>query len=140
MAMRGPATLKDIRALADHRYHIRRFFRACQPALKAAKLQPSQYEVLLQIKAAPIGTKCTIGYVAERLQITHHGAVQLVDRMSYRALVRRKRDGEDRRQVLLQLTKKGEIVLRGLTLQQSIELRYEARNLVTALSKLIGKA
>ena len=63
---------------------------------------------MLAIKGLPTGMLPTIGTLAERMQIQHHSAVELVNRLSSRGLVRRSRAGEDRRQVLLGLTPKGE--------------------------------
>src|SRR3954463_3030486 len=112
MASKDEASLQDIQALAEFRYNIRRFLRASEEILRAEGLKPQQYLLLLAIKGLPEGQTATISQIAERLQLQHHSTVELIDRLSSRGLVKRKRAGEDRRQVLLELTPKGERVLR----------------------------
>lgn len=67
--------------------------------------------MLLAIKGLPAGVRPTVGEVAERLQIEHHSAVELVNRLAAAGYVRREREGGDRREVLLALTAKGTRVL-----------------------------
>ena len=73
--------------------------------------------------------------LAERLQLQHHSTVELVNRLSAGGLVRRSRAGEDRRQVLLELTAKGEKVLRELSMGHKAELRTQGPALVAALER-----
>jgi DNA-binding MarR family transcriptional regulator len=49
--------------------------------------------------------------LAEQLLLTHHAAVQLVNRLSRSGLAQRTASAEDRRSVLLTLTPKGEALL-----------------------------
>ncbi len=56
----------------------------------------------------------TVGELAERLQLRHHSAVGLVDRLASEELVSRTTVPEDRRRVLVQLTTRGEKILRQL--------------------------
>ncbi len=97
----------DYETLADLRYHIRRFLRFREEAAPAAGVEPQQ----------------TIGALTERLQIRHHGTVQLVDRLAQRGMVRRRRAKLDRRGVVVELTARGEAVLRKLVLNSLTELR-----------------
>jgi DNA-binding MarR family transcriptional regulator len=76
--------------------------------------------------------------MAERLQIQHHSTVELVDRMSARGLIKRKRAAEDRRQVLLELTPKGEKMIREMAHLHREELRNTGPALVGALRKVIA--
>ena len=69
------------------------------------------------------------------MQIQHHSAVELANRLSSGGLVRRSRAGEDRRQVLLGLTAKGEKVLRELSVGHKAELRNQGPALVAALER-----
>jgi len=71
------------------------------------------------------------------LQIQHHSTVELADRMTTRGLIKRKRDGEDRRQVILELTPKGEKVLREMASLHRDELRNAGPALVGALRKIV---
>ena len=78
---------------------------------------------MLALKGLPKGARPRIGELAERLQIQHHSAVELVNRLSAGGYVQRHRGAEDRREVLLALTPKGEKVLRELSLHHRRELR-----------------
>ena len=138
MASRDEFNLQDYQALAEFRYNIRRFMRASEQILRPAGLKPQQYQLMLHIKGLPDGHQATIGDIAERLQIQHHSTVELVDRMSARGLIRRKRAGDDRRQVLLELTPKGEKVLREMANLHREELRNTGPALVGALRKVIA--
>jgi len=138
MASRDDFNLQDFQALAEFRYNIRRFMRASEQILLPAGLKPQHYQLLLHVKGLPESKQATIGEIAERLQIQHHSTVELVDRMSARGLVKRKRASEDRRQVLLELTPKGEKVIRELAHLHREELRNTGPALVAALRKVIA--
>jgi len=128
----------DYRALAEFRYHIRRFFRFSEHAARAAGLKPQQHQLLLALKGLPDGNRSTIGELAERLQIQHHSTVELVDRLVKRGLLLRRRGGDDRREVMLQLTAKGDKILRELALHHQEELRNTAPALVASLRKMMN--
>jgi DNA-binding MarR family transcriptional regulator len=138
MASKDEINLQDIQALAEFRYNIRRFFRASEQLLKTAGLKPQQYQLMLQVKASGETQPTTISLIAERLQIQHHSTVELADRLSTKGLVRRKRAGDDRRQVILELTPKGEKVLKELALHHREELRSNGPGLVGALKKVLS--
>src|SRR5436853_7270456 len=114
----------DYRALADLRYHLRRFLRLRELAARATGVEPQQYLVLLQVKGLDGRGAATIGALAERLQISHHGVVQLVDRLARRHLIER-RPGEDRREVVVRLRPPGETLLRRLAGYALAELTTE---------------
>src|SRR5687767_6150271 len=105
----GPArrAVVDYASLADFRYHIRQFLRVREDAARAAGLAPQQYVLLLQLKGMEGRTVPTIGALAERLQIRHHSAVELVNRLERRGLVRRRAAGQGRA-VIAALTPAGE--------------------------------
>jgi DNA-binding MarR family transcriptional regulator len=130
--------LQDYRATAEFRYQIRRFLRASEQIARSYGLNPQQYQLMLAVKGLPDDHAATIGEVAERLQIQHHSTVELADRLSAKGLVRRKRDSEDRRQVLLELTAKGEKTLRELALHHREELRSTGPELVGALKGVLS--
>jgi DNA-binding MarR family transcriptional regulator len=138
MASKEEINLQDIQALAEFRYLIRRFLRASEQLLKTADLKPQQYQLMLHVKAYGTGQPTTIGTIAERLQIQHHSTVELADRLAAKGLLRRKRGGDDRRQVILELTPKGEKVLRELALHHREELRSNGPGLVGALKKVLS--
>src|SRR5262244_2711963 len=127
----------DYQTLADLRYHIRLFLRVREEAARAAGVEPQQYVLLLQVKGFERRRPATIGALAERLQIRHHATVQLVDRLSRRGLVRRRRAEPDRRGVVVELTPRGEAVLRSLALNALAELRSAGPALASTLTRVI---
>lgn len=127
----------DYRALAEFRYQIRRFLKLSERAARAAKLEPQQHQLLLAMKGLPGGAKPTIRSLAERLQLQHHSAVELVDRLEERGLVRRSRGREDRREVIVRISPRGERLLRQLSLHHRALLRSAGASLVRALESLL---
>ena len=126
-------------ALADFRYEIRRFLNFSEEAARAAGIEPHQHQALLVIKALPDYHIATIGVLAERLQIQHHSAVELTDRLESKGLIRRSRGQADRREVLLGLTPRGEKLLQRLTISHRAELQSAGPKLVTALEAAIKR-
>lgn len=138
MSRNGEINQSDYEALAEFRYQIRRFLRFSERAARSAGIEPQQHQLMLIVKGMPEGTSTTISEIAERLQIQHHSTVELVDRLVARGLVSRKRGSEDRRQVMVQLTAKGEKLLRDLSLHHRDELKSAGGDLVVALRKLMS--
>jgi DNA-binding MarR family transcriptional regulator len=128
-------TLSDYASLAELRYQIRCFLSFSEQAARAAGLEPRQHQLMLGLKGLPKEARPTIGELAERLQIQHHSAVELVNRLAGAGYVRRQRAGDDRREVLLELTPKGEKVLQTLSLHHRAELRSAGPALVDALRR-----
>jgi DNA-binding MarR family transcriptional regulator len=128
----------DYQALAEFRYQIRKFLTFSQQAARAAGIDPQQHQLLLAIRGLPQGTKPSIRAVAERLQIRHHSAVELIDRSVTHGLVERQRDGIDRRQVTIHLTPTGERLLSELSLHHRDELRTAGRELARVLRSIIA--
>ena len=129
----------DYPALADLRYQIRRFLRARELTARAAGVEPQQYMLLLQVKGLEGRAAPTIGALAERLQISHHGVVQLVDRLVERRMAER-RPGADRREVVVRLRPRGETILRKLARHSLAELTKEGPGLVASLRRLIQQS
>jgi DNA-binding MarR family transcriptional regulator len=127
----------DYETLADLRYHIRRFLRVREEAARAAGVEPQQYLLILQVKGFERRQPATIGALTERLQIRHHATVQLVDRLVQRGMVRRRRAELDRRGVVVELTSRGEAVLRKLALYSLAELRTGGPALASTLTRVI---
>ncbi len=130
-------TLSEYQALAEFRYQIRRFLHFSERAVKTAGLERGQYQLMLAIKGIPSGVRPRIREVANGLQIQHHSAVELVNRLEARGYVRRDRAQDDRREVLLALTPKGEKVLAELALHHQGELRSAGPALVAALRRIM---
>ena len=131
--MTATLSLPDYRALSEFRYQIRKFLRFSQQIAADAGLEPRQHQLMLAVKGLPEGRQPRIADLAERLQIRHHSAVELVNRLAAQGYVGRHRGGSDRREVLISLTFKGEKTLRQLSLHHRAELRTQGPALIAAL-------
>jgi DNA-binding MarR family transcriptional regulator len=127
----------EYRALAEFRYQIRQFLNGSEQAARAAGLEPQQYLFLLALRGLPVGKTATIRELAERVQLRHHSAVEMVNRLERQQLLRRERSRTDRRQVILHMTPRSEKILSRLARQRIEELRTAAPALVRALSAVI---
>lgn len=128
----------DYGRLAEFRYVLRHFLIFSENAASATGLSAQQHQALLAIKGARGATPVTAGLLAERLGIRHHSAVGLLDRLAGKNLIRRQRNREDRRQVLILLTPKAERLLARLSAAHQGELRRIApllRGLLTQLAR-----
>ncbi len=130
----------NYKAMAEFRYHIRRYLRFSEDAARQAGLEPQQHQLLLAVKGLPEGTKPTITALAERLQIQHHSTVELIDRLVDRGFLTRLRASDDRRQVLVKLTHSGDEILQKLSLYHLQELQSVGPTLVKVLESLLAKA
>jgi DNA-binding MarR family transcriptional regulator len=130
-------TATEYRALGELRYLIRRFVQEGDITAKQAGLEPQQYLLLLALRGLPEGQAATISTLAERLSLRHHSTVELVDRLESHGFVKRMRDQEDRRQVLVGLQPRGAKLLEKVVKQRIIELRSNGRALVAAISSLL---
>ena len=130
-------TQRDYQSLAEFRHQIRRFLRFSERAARNAGLEPRQHQLLLALKGLPPEARPRIGELAERLQIQHHSAVELVNRLEAGGLVRRQRGTDDRREVLLELTPRGERILRELSLDHRAELLNQGPQLLEMLQHLL---
>ncbi len=126
----------DFQALAEFRYRIRRFLRFSDEAAERAGIEPQQHQLLLALKGLPPGVRPTISALAERLQLRHHSTVELVDRLVERGFLIRLRATDDRRRVLIRLTREGEQCLSGLASHHLQELRSAGPEFVAALQSL----
>lgn len=127
----------EYQALAELRYKIRSFLKEGDRAARVAGLEPQQYLLLLAIRGLATEVPPKIQTFAERLSLKHHSAVELVDRLEQRGLVRRTRSKEDRRQVLVSLLPRGEKLLETVVQQRVSELRASGRELVKAIDALL---
>jgi DNA-binding MarR family transcriptional regulator len=129
-------TLTDYRALAEFRYEITRYLAFSDQAVEAAGLRSRQYQLLLALKGLPEGMEATITNLADRLGIRHHSAVELVDRLEKRNLVKRERSDVHRSFVFVRITKVGEMMLRKLVAARKADLQVAGPILVKALTTL----
>ena len=130
-------TLSHYQSLAEFRYQIRRFLHFSEEAAREAGIEPRQHQLLLAIKGLPAGERPSIGVLAERLQLRHHSTVELANRLVKASFVRRQRDNEDGREVLLSLTAKGEKALRDLSIHHRAELQTVGPALMEALVRVL---
>jgi DNA-binding MarR family transcriptional regulator len=133
-------TADDYEALAEFRYEIRKFLIVSERIARSAGLQPQQYLMLLALRGLPRGTDPTIVVLAERLQIRHNSAVQLVDRLAKGGFVRRHRSKSDARKMLIRLTRAGETLIERLVRRRFDELVSRQPVLVKALNRIIALA
>lgn len=125
----------EYEALANFRYTIRQFLKFSENAAADAGLTPNQHQALLVIKgfSGRNQNKITNGELAERLQIKHHSAVGLVNRLEAQKLVCREQGKNDRREVYVKLTKEGEKLLE----QMSAAHREELKQLAPQLNEIL---
>lgn len=109
--------------LAAFRYTLRKFIHFSETAAHAIGITPQQHQALLAIKGFPGRDQVTISELAERLQLRHHSAVGLVDRLVTEKLVARVPSEKDRRQVFIQLTSRGRKTLENLSAMHHKQLK-----------------
>ena len=121
--------------LAGVRLAMRRFLSLSEAAVSEAGVTSQQYQALLVIKVAPSG-QIMVRELADQMLIQHHGAVQLVDRLSTAGLVLREPSEEDRRSVLVGLTAQGEELVERLAKIHLKGMLANERLLVESLARL----
>ena len=130
-------TTAEYRSLAELRYLIRKFVGQGDAVALSAGLEPQQYLLLLAIRGLPEGEEATIQALADRLALKHHSMVELIDRLEVHGYVRRSRNRDDRRRVLVSLLPKGEKLLEQVARHRLSELRSNGTALVNAISALL---
>lgn len=129
-------TKKDYETLAAFRYQLRRFFNFSERAAESHGLASQQYLALLSIEGFPGRDFVTVGELADRLQIVHHSAVGLVNRLQSKGLVKRVQDEGDRRKILVKLTRSGLVKLEKLAAIHHQELQTVGPLLVGLLKQV----
>ena len=133
----SPITLRDYHRMASLRYAMRKFLRFSKEFLSSqAKLTPEQYEAMLALKAFSADGTLTVGQLSERVQVKHHTAVSLTDKLAARKLVTKQRGGCDRRRVYVKLTTSGTRLMELLAAAHRRELKKRAPEIIKVLSKL----
>jgi len=125
----------DYKALAQFRYRLRIFLAFSEKAAARHGLTPQQHQALLGIKGFVDSGPAAVSDVARFLLVRHHSAVELVNRMEKRGLIRRASDPDDRRRVHLKLTAKGEQKLQAISRMNVEELRRAASPAMIRLLK-----
>src|ERR1700693_2347251 len=135
--MTDQPSAEDYQALSAFRYQLRRFLALSETSARAAGLEPQQHQLLLAVKGLPPQCPATIATLADRLQIQHQSAVELIDRLEAKGLVHRTRDEQDRRRVLISLTETGEEELAPLVNRSLHQLIDTGNDLLRALRDVI---
>jgi DNA-binding MarR family transcriptional regulator len=133
---RRKMTKPEYEALAAFRFALRQFLRFSEEEALAVGLKPQQHQALLAIKGFPGRDDISMGELAERLQVRPHSAVGLVDRLATKKLVTRDLSPQDRRQVRLRLTPRGEHMLEKLSSAHHEQLRRIGPELSGLLERL----
>jgi len=134
-ATEKPLTDEDFQALAAFRAALRQFVRFSEEAAREAGLTPQQHQALVAIRGHVGDEPPTVGELAEALQVKHHSAVGLVDRIVQRGFARREPSTVDNRRVHVAITPAGDDVLRSLTAAH----REEHRQLADVLRQLTAE-
>jgi DNA-binding MarR family transcriptional regulator len=121
--------------LAGFRFALRQFIAASENINRAAGATQQQYQAMLAIKTWPYETM-SMKDLAEQLLLTHHAAVQLVNRLAHAGLAERETSASDRRSVLLKLTAKGEALLDDLAAKHLEEMLRQEPALTSSLRRL----
>lgn len=129
-------SLAGYRQLAEIRFRIRQFLHFSEEAVRAAHMEPQQYQLMLAIKGLPEGVRPTVTALSSRLCLRHHSTVELVNRLVERGAAVRRHATEDRREVLVELTVHGEELLHNLSLLHWQELQNSGPALIQALQAM----
>ena len=132
-------TRSEYKALAEFRYQVRRYLRYMEEKARAGGYNPQQYQLLLAIEGLPEGQMPTIKTIAERMQLNHNSAVELVDRCEKGGLLNRERTGLDRRVVTLLPTLKGKRMMEEQASASRAELQEIGPILLLSLQSLTNQ-
>ncbi|MBZ5516792.1 MAG: MarR family transcriptional regulator [Acidobacteriia bacterium] len=132
--MRRKSSLESTKAfpalthrLAQLRYRLRTFLRFSERAARAHGVTPLQHQLLLGIAGFTGRGWANVSELAEFLQERHNAVVSLIQRAERRGLVRKEHSSKDHRFVRVDLTARGERVLRKLSELHRAELkRFQA--------------
>lgn len=126
---------EDYELLSEFRYRLRRFLGFSENAAIEHGLTPQQYQSMLSIHGFPGRDWVTIGELAERMQIEHHSAGDLVRRMQSVGLVKKEVSPDDRRVMQIHLTESGLNVLNKLIRVHQDELGLVGPKLIGLLKE-----
>ncbi len=126
----------EYETLAAFRYALRSFLKFSEEAAARVGLTPQQHQALLAVKGFPGRDYVTNGELAEQLQLKHHSAVGLVNRLEAQGLLAREKRHSDKRKVYVTLTPRGTRLLERLSTAHQDELRQIAAQLGSILERL----
>lgn len=109
--------------LAFFRYRIRKFIRFSEEAARSKGLTPQYHQLMLAIMGFPGREYATPKELAERLQITPHACLELIQRCEELGLVHRTPNDQDRRSIFIHLTAHGMELLEELSELHRDELK-----------------
>lgn len=109
-----PMSDEDFQAIAAFRAGLRRFLRFSEEAALQVGLTPQQHQLLIAVRGFSGPDAPTIGDLARALQVRHHSAVGLVNRLEDGGYVRREGSTVERRKVHVFLTQLGTDALSSL--------------------------
>ena len=133
--MGTPLDQEHYQGLAGFRYALRQFIAASESISRGAGITQQQYQAMLAIKTW-LYEAMSMKDLADQLLLTHHAAVQLVDRLAKLDLVQREPSREDRRSVRLALTPKGVGLLDQLASAHLTEMLRQEPALTSSLRRL----
>ncbi|MBW7457931.1 MarR family winged helix-turn-helix transcriptional regulator [Paenibacillus sepulcri] len=93
--------------LALFRYRIRKFIRFSEEAARSKGLTPQYHQLMLSIMGFPEREYATPRELAERLQITPHACLELIQRCEELGYVQRFPNQQDKRSIFIRLTEHG---------------------------------
>jgi len=125
------------RQLAAFRHHIREFLHFSEEAARSHGIEPQQHQLLLALKGLPKGTRPTITALSRQLCLRHHTTVELVDRLVDHGALKRRHGEQDHREVLVELTPHGEMLLHRLAVLHREELRVSGPALCESLQAVM---
>ncbi len=121
--------------LASFRHALRRFLAASEAISRDAGITQQQYQAMLAIAAWP-GGAMSVKDLSEDLLLTHHAAVQLMDRLAKAGLAQRSPSSLDRRSVELSLTSEGSALVEDLASLHLAEMLRREPALSASLRRL----
>ncbi|MZQ83768.1 MarR family transcriptional regulator [Paenibacillus sp. 5J-6] len=101
--------------LALFRYQIRKFIHFSESAARAHGLTPQNHQLMLAIMGFPGRDYATPKELAERLQVTPHACVELINRCEQLQLVYRVPNPDDGRSIFIRLSESGMRILEDLS-------------------------
>jgi DNA-binding MarR family transcriptional regulator len=101
--------------LARFRYGLRKFLRFSENAARSCGITPQQHQLMLGVAGFTGRGSATVSELAEFLQGRLHSIVGLVERAEQSGLVRCAKSEEDRRVVVVSLSRRGEQILSQLS-------------------------
>jgi DNA-binding MarR family transcriptional regulator len=125
------------RRLAEFRHRIRQFLHFSEEAARSKGIEPQQHQLLLAVKGLPKGTRPTITALSQQLCLRHHSTVELVNRLVDQGALKRRHGDQDHREVLVELTPHGEVLLHRLSVLHREELRVSGPALSESLRAVV---